>query len=208
MSSSALNRITTSPKVGLGALSKSVRRIAIMAAALVAVSAGAETIKLVATQNAQIEAAEPDNPIQDVGVLDVFSYNGPNSLRRVLLQFDLSAIPSGASLTSAKLGIFARGSGVALDASQEVWRAENDGWSQSTATWNNFASGQSNYLAGLGTIIGPGYNVWDLDLNGWNTAADLADGKLTVLVKFSAALEGGLCLPGCSILQPGGAQCQ
>ena len=159
-------------------------------ALLLVVPARAETIKLVATQNAQIDAAAPDTVFEDWGLLNVFSFIGPSSLRRVLLQFDLSAVPAGASLTSVKLKLFSTADGVNPEAFQEVWRVENDVWSQAAVTWNNFVSGQSNYLAGLGTISGPGYNEWNLDLNAWNTAADLADGKLSVLVKFSTGLEG------------------
>jgi hypothetical protein len=156
---------------------------------LLVVPVRAETVRLVATQNAQLDEAAPDTPFQDWGVMDVFSYR-PTDTRRVLLQFDLSAIPAGASLTSAKLKIFARNSGVVADASQEIWRVGNDGWNQAAVTWNNFVIGPSNYVAGLVSISGPAYNTWNLDLNAWETAPDLADGKLTVLVKFSAALEG------------------
>jgi hypothetical protein len=158
---------------------------------LLFLSARAEAIKLVATQSAQIDAAGPNNAFQDWGVMDVFSYNGPTSLRRVLLQFDLSAIPAGASLTSAKLGICSRAPlNYGYSEQQEVWRAENDAWTQSTVTWNNFLSGQTTYLALLGGGIGQHHSVWDLDLTAWNPAVDLADGKFTVLVKYPAAQEG------------------
>jgi len=130
--------------------------------------------------------------------MDVFS-NRPVDTRRVLLQFDLSAIPAGANLTSAHLGIFSRApQNYVYSEIQEAWRVESDTWNQSTVTWNNFVGGQSNYLAVLGGGVGQHYSVWDLDLNAWNPAADLADGKLTVLVKYPATLEGDYAYRGAS----------
>jgi hypothetical protein len=142
-------------------------------------------------QNAHIDAGGPNKPFQDWGVMDVFSYNDPNSLRRVLLQFGLAAIPAGASLTSAKLGICSRASqNCVYSEMQEVWRVENDAWNQSTMTWNKFVCGQSTYLAVQGGVVGQHYSVWDLDLTARNPAADLVDGKLTVMVKYPASQEG------------------
>jgi hypothetical protein len=186
-SSFGLNRFRPSPVGSLGAVSILLWLLAL----LLVLPARAETLKLVPTQSAQIDAGGPNNPFQDWGVMDVFSYNGPNSLRRVLLQFDLSAIPAGASLSSAKLGICSRASqNYVYSEMQEVWWVENDAWNQSTVTWNSFLSGQSNYLAVLGGGVGQHYSVWDLDLSAWNEASDLADGKLSLMVKYPDAQEG------------------
>ena len=163
---------------------------ALSAAEIVWLAGDVETIRLVATQNAQIDAGAPDTPFQDWGVMDVFSCR-PSDTRRVLLQFDLSAIPAGAVLTSAKLGICSRAAqDYAYSQAQEVWRVENDAWNQSTVTWNNYVSGPSNYLAVLPGGIGQHYSLWDLDLNAWNPADDLADDKLSVVVKYPADVEG------------------
>ena len=159
--------------------------------------ARAETLRLLAMQNAHIDAGGPNKPFQDWGVMDVFSYNGPNSLRRVLLQFGLAAIPAGASLTSAKLGICSRASqNCVYSEMQEVWRVENDAWNQSTMTWNKFVGGQSTYLAVQGGGVGQHYSVWDLDLTARNLAADLVDGKLTVMVRITLPPRRGTITTG------------
>jgi hypothetical protein len=64
----------------------------------------------------------------------------------------------------------------------QVWRVANDSWNQATVTWNNFVSGSTDYLAVLGGGVGQHYSVWDIDLNSWNPAADLADDKFSVLL--------------------------
>jgi hypothetical protein len=182
-----LNRFRLSPAISLGAVSILLWLLAL----LFVLPARAETLRLVATQNARLDAGEPNTPFEDWGVMDAFSNNGPNSLRRVLLQFDLAAIPAGASLTSAKLGLCSRASqNYVYSEMQEVWKIENDAWNQSSTTWNNFVSGQTTYLAVLGGGAGQHYSVWDLDLAAWNPATDLADGKLTVMVKYPASQEG------------------
>ncbi len=144
------------------------------------------TVKLVPVQNAQIDSDAPDTLFDDWGVMDA------NKSRRILLQFDLSTIPTEASITSAKLGIVSRAPyNYAYSAVQEVWRVENDAWNQSTVTWSNFVSGNSNFLAVLGGGLGQHYCLWNLDLNAWNTAADLANDKFTVLVMRSLGAEYG-----------------
>jgi hypothetical protein len=137
----------------------------------------AETVKLVATQNAQIDSDAPNTPFEEWGILDA------NSSRRILIQFDLSAIPPGASITSARLGLVSRAPfNYAYGVVMQVWRVENDAWNQFTVTWNNFVSGSTDYLAVLGGGVGQHYSVWDIDLNAWNKTADLADNKFSVLV--------------------------
>ena len=191
--------VSTSSKIEVGSnrvcpvLANSLSRVSAcvwLLALLLALPARAETVKLVALQNAQIDCAAPDTAFQDWGVMGVVSYR-PIDTRRVLVQFDLSAIPAGAILTSAQLGIWSGApNNYSYSDVQEVWRVENDAWNQSTVTWNNFVSGQSNYLAVLGGGVGQHYSVWDLNLNAWNPAADLTDGKLTVLLKYPATVEG------------------
>jgi hypothetical protein len=158
--------------------------------------ARAETVKIVATQAAEIKVWAPDLPFQDGGVMDVFSCR-PIDTCRVLLQFDLSALPAGASLTSAQLGICSRApNGYVHAEAQEVWRVANDAWNQATVTWNSFVSGPSNYVAAVSGGVGQHYMVWNLNLNAWIPADDLTDGKLSLLVKYPAALEGDYAYRG------------
>ena len=137
----------------------------------------AETVKLVPVQNAQIDSDAPNTPFEEWGILDA------NNSRRILIQFDLSAIPPGASITSAQLGLVSRAPfNYAYGVVMQVWRVANDSWNQATVTWNNFVSGSTDYLAVLGGGVGQHYSVWDIDLNSWNPAADLADDKFSVLL--------------------------
>lgn len=146
-------------------------------ALLLALPVGAETIKLVPIQNARIDSDAPNTLFEDGGVFDA------NSTRRILLQFDLAAIPPGAGITSARLGLVSRAPyNYAYSVAHAVWRVENDGWNQSTVTWNNFVSGPTDFLAVVGVGVGQHYVVWDLNLSAWNPATDLADDRFSVLV--------------------------
>jgi hypothetical protein len=159
----------------------------------------ADTVKLYAVQNAELTygAAYPDLANQtftDSGTIGVFSnWNQGVYLTRSIFQFDLSGIPNGAQITDAKVYLFSRSIAYTPNASNPtVSHLSNDNWVQNTVTWNNYISS-----TGTGTDLGSridqsplAYDSWSLNLNLWNTAADLADDKLTLLFRIGPGFEG------------------
>ena len=90
--------------------------------------------------------------------MDVHSYLGWS--RYAYLKFDLSAIPAGATITSANLSLYATG----LPATPRVLAARKvtSNWAENTLTWKNRPGLSSAATAATGTPAAPDWMDWDV----------------------------------------------
>jgi len=79
--------------------------------------------------------------------LYIGEYNGGAELDRALLQFDLSAIPAGATINSASLSLYAIEDWSSNARTVRVYRVKR-AWVGSEATWNVYSTGNSWQTAG------------------------------------------------------------
>lgn len=84
-------------------------------------------------------------------------YTNSNNVQRTLLKFDLSGIPSGATINSATLKLYsnlfgATGGANPLNINMDVFRVTNN-WARSQATWNSRLTG-TPWDAGGGDYVG------------------------------------------------------
>lgn len=78
-----------------------------------------------------------------------------------LLKFDLSKIPSGSIITSAKLRL--KSSIVSSTTSHiAVYNYSNNNWDPTTVMWDNFPTGSNEYLSELGIPYGDKYYFWNI----------------------------------------------
>ncbi|MFO0688145.1 MAG: DNRLRE domain-containing protein [Myxococcota bacterium] len=111
---------------------------------------------------------------------------------RSYVEFDLSALPVGETVTFARLNVFqflggGYGSGV------DVFRVAEDGWSEGTLTWNDqpvLYPDAADLIAQNPTLNGQerGWVSFDLLANGrWDPAVDLAPGdrKLSLILRIT-----------------------
>jgi len=139
-----------------------------------------------------------------------YSYIGPH-YRTSLLKFDLSAIPSDATLLAATLHLCAVPSS---DEHTYLFRMEHDAWDEDSTSWNSFLP----HMAG-GVLVGDAeveavfpeehWVGWPIVLGAWNLPEDLADGFVTFMLKgdesdFNYTVGADLCSK--EYLTPGGEQ--
>lgn len=91
-------------------------------------------------------ANSPHELDKDLGIGETST--STNYYRRALFQFDLSSIPSNATICSVKLSLFvATGSNALNDRVVRVYRLKT-AWSEQTGTWNSASTGVSWQVAG------------------------------------------------------------
>ena len=110
-----------------------------------------ETVRIYPQQDNYINAAKPNEVKNGTELLTKIDTD-PAKVIRSLLQFDLSTLPAGATITAASFNIFATGT-----ANQTVnIRALTNGWNETQATWNNRLTGTPWTTAG-GDFSGTAY---------------------------------------------------
>jgi hypothetical protein len=89
------------------------------------------------------------NANQNTASLDIGEYNGgANDIRRTLIQFDLSSIPSGSTITGVTLRMYDSGSNLATNTrTMRVFRCRRT-WGETTVTWNKYDGTNSWTTAG------------------------------------------------------------
>jgi hypothetical protein len=153
--------------------------------------AEASTVILNPINDTYVDQEHPDTPHNGVNNGQNLWVNGKTGeIEHAYLMFDVSSIPVGSIITSAVLSLYL--TDFRHDSSQDVHHVADDSWSQSTVTWNNMPAFD---VAVLGTATRPSlvstWEVWDLLANSnWTYAVDLADQRLSLLIKNS--VEGVL----------------
>jgi len=123
--------------------------------------------------------------------------NYPSFGARSYVRFDLSAIPAGERVTFARLS-FLQYDGGGYSSGIDIYRVADDGWAESTITWNNqpvIFPAAPDIISQDPTLTG-GERRWisfDLLANGaWDPSVDAApaDGKLSLIVRTNAGEVG------------------
>jgi hypothetical protein len=115
-------------------------------------------------------------------------FNGAPLTQRAYLKFDMSGIPPGHIVTAAKLYLFVVGNGGHPPPNADLYHV-GDGWTGAAITWNTQPP-TGNYLATRGFMFWGNYYAWNLFESGlWKPAADLADKKLSLMLKLAAEGE-------------------
>ncbi|MCA9160355.1 MAG: DNRLRE domain-containing protein, partial [Planctomycetales bacterium] len=113
---------------------------------------GTVTIEVSPVQDTYIQGKNPTTNTGTQGSLVIDRESG--DLQRALLQFDLSSIPAGSTITSATLKLNA----TAIDGSLTIQAYQlQQSWAEGSATWNQRTSG-TNW-----TSAGSTYNTTPLD---------------------------------------------
>ena len=111
--------------------------------------------------------------------------SGPGREYRALLRFDLAALPPGATVTAARLRLYADG-GAGSSVDLALYRAGAAGWSEATVTWSNSGGGSplgSAYDNVRVYPATPGWVEWIVPptlLHEWKDAVSPNDGLVLV----------------------------
>ncbi len=93
-------------------------------------------LKLYPNNDAYIDQENPD--INYGTSTELLLTTKESAARRILLKFDISTLPSGITITEAKLFMYCTAySNVSGYTEPEVWSVDNDNWIESGVTWNN-----------------------------------------------------------------------
>jgi uncharacterized membrane protein len=132
-----------------------------------------------------------DSPSMNFGDLSwlVVGFD-PNGVSRTWLKFDLSSVPNGASVTSAKLWLYFPDSFYGAGGGIAVHRSANDSWLEGTITWSN----QPSYDPSPTDTV-PRFDDWEVWRN-WDVTQDVEqelsdDGKITWCLTAVSESEGG-----------------
>jgi len=111
---------------------------ALLSTAPIAGATYTETVKLKLYPNndAYVDQENPDN---NYGTsTELLLTTKESAARRILLKFDISTLPSGITITEAKLFMYCTAYSHVSDYTEpEVWSVDNDNWTESGVTWNN-----------------------------------------------------------------------
>jgi hypothetical protein len=130
------------------------------------------------------------------GYSDAIPFYSLESNKRTYLKFDLSQIPDGAEIISARFGIFfSEGNGPGgntMDPAAALYLVEDDTWQEMTVTWDIQPDAVAGYVDDTVamTDLGDNYHYWnllsDLGENSWSSYVDdLEDDILTLMLVTS-----------------------
>ena len=142
---------------------------------LIANSLSAQTtVTLPVLQDASINAFSPTTPAGSAPILESYPW-GAGYSRRFLVQFDLSSIPSGSTITSAKVKLtVSQPSGYNRTINAHT---VTNSWNETNVTWSNLA-GQFGATASASTLaIWPANSIVDWDLT--NDVQSMIDGTIS-----------------------------
>jgi PKD repeat protein len=121
------------------------------------------------------------NPDSSYGNDTELHVRADNQARRTYLKFDLSVVPAGTTVTSAKLYLYCTAANPA-DPLQVDVHETNDSWSEDTITWNNAPAIGALVTSNM-QVNGTGqYYYWDI--TSYAQSQHGGDKILSVVVKF------------------------
>jgi hypothetical protein len=127
-------------------------------------------------EDTYVEDIYPDTNFGKNGSYEVWefyvgdeNYNTPIATTRSYLKFDLSTIPAGSTITSAKIYLRAWGVGPNPSIVVGAYYLDNDSWDQYTITWNNQpTTGHASSPTATNTVNNTAW--WD-----WEVKTDVQD---------------------------------
>lgn len=151
-----------------------------------------QTFSFQPTQNVLILNFDPDQNFNGNSNLYVGQASGtPNTDYRSLLQFDISSIPVGSTITGARLKLYIAGNSVpGLSKPTQIFRLL-EGFDANTVTFNNQPNRSST--ASAVTVITSQidtYITWDITtlVNGWYNGSIPNNGIIVIGVESQSAL--------------------
>jgi hypothetical protein len=180
---------------------KTLLMIAIMATLTFGGSAFAALEEMVLLYDTYVDEENPGLSYGSLNGLRVrskgFDFDTPGSLlyagqQHMLLQFDLSSIPQGATLTDGVFGIFLNSMSNVDTPSIQLWDLNNNAWNDAL-TWNDSLSLQDNKVKiGAPEQVEPApYEMvwgWNI-LHNWDYADALAAGKVSFLLTVNSQVD-------------------
>jgi len=121
-------------------------------------------------------------------VLDQFGYYG--TIKRPLLKFDLSQIPAGSTVVSARLTLQLIGIYGGQGHESSVWRMPSDAWAEETVTWNSYDQSGAVCVAVLAGTNELGPRMWTISTTDWTSGSDLVDQAVTFMVRWHDSASG------------------
>ncbi len=88
---------------------------------------------------------DDDNPITNFGTNNNIDIRSDTPVRRVIMKFDFSSIPTGATIVGATLSLYNHTDAAGSPTGRTYWanRVTEIGWVETEATWNEYSSGNS-----------------------------------------------------------------
>jgi len=159
---------------------------AALVAAMSAAWAAPSAAKLPAKEDVGVRSTAPDTNYAS----SIYLYAGTAStaMYRSYLKFDLSTLPDGAKVQSAKLTVWSRR--VAADGTAISLFAAGDGWSEGDLKWSNAPAPEGSALARTVLPLGsaPVAHTWDV--SAYVAAEAEGDKVVTVVLAESAPPQG------------------
>lgn len=146
------------------------------------------TVNIYLTDDTHVYESKPDSNYDWHDPDNVLVTGNSGSERRAWFKFgDLSSIPGGATINSATIYIGCYQVGGTYSQEFELIRCEDNGWDESTITWNNAPDA---YLAGSasGTFYNSSVGTVSFDVTSDMIAA-IADGALSYRI-HNSTLDG------------------
>ena len=169
-----------------------IHALCVTAAALTATAIGhaqTEVITLTPVDDAYLSNSGAEIDMNwNTPVLEQFGYYA--TIKRPLLKFDLSQIPAGATVLSARLTLQLAGIYGGQGHDSSVWRTPNDAWTEESVTWNSYDQSGAVFVAVLGGAHDYGPRDWLINLSNWDYAQDLLDHAVTFMVRWHDSAAG------------------
>ena len=147
-------------------------------AALCAMPVCAGTVSIVATANSELMQSAPDTHwLENAGADMIIANWMPQQEYTDIFRFSLSALPTGATITGAKLWLYDTGWNDAN--SYPLYWHPDSSWDAGSVTWNTFSKASNVLVGSRDGSAGWQYDGWNIDVSAWGWAADVTQGAVT-----------------------------
>ena len=154
-------------------------------------------IRQLPTKDTHILAQYPTVNTGNQNLLCLEAYNTAN-IQRVLMEFDVSSIPNGATITAASLQLYYSGNLASNPAglSASVYKLTSTNWTETGANWNSYnGSGSWTSTGGDYATISPtrgsatfpasyGWMLWNVREIVQNAVLNVVEKKVELLLRF------------------------